>query len=487
MNPAPKSSAPTGSSWRRSLRTQLVAWNILALALLLAALGLIIRYTVQTTIMASVDRELNDRVRQALGHGPPPGPPPDDGDGDHFGPPPGARPPPQGANPYRPRIFDLEGRAVGPFDSTENPWDPTAIGDAAVNRIVYSNRTVSGVSLRILSVSVPPNRTPRAVVQAAYPLTDVRRAMGGVDRALLILIPVGLLCAGIGGAALRGRVLRRVRQMSQAAGSIGAHSFSAHLPVSGQDEFSELAETFNGMLGRLEGEYHKQQILAEQQRRFTADASHEMKTPLTIIKGNASMALNSQPAESEYHRSMVEIDLAADTMELLVRDLLLLARSDSRQLGRDRVELLAREVLDRAISRVSRQQAAPIAVTMDNPALTITGNEDELARLFANLLDNAIRHTSQDGKITIHAIKTADYVLVTITDNGSGIAPEHLPHLGERFYRVDRARARRDGGTGLGLSICRSIVEAHSGTIDFASQAGVGTMVSISIPNIPAS
>lgn len=485
MNPAPKSATAFGA-WRGSLRTQLVAWNILALALLLAALGLIIRYTVQTTIMASVDRELNDRVRQFFEHGPPPpGPPPGDrGRGAPFN---SSPPPPRSSNPYRPRLFDLAGRGVGPFGSQNAPWDSRAITQAGAERTaVFSSKTVDGVPLRILSVSFPPDGAPEGVIQVAYPLTDVDRAMGGLDRALLILIPVALLCAGIGGAALTDRVLRRVRQMSQAAARIGARSFSARLPVSGQDEFSELADTFNGMLGRLEGEYQKQQALVEQQRRFTADASHELKTPLTIIKGNTSMALNSQSAESDYRHSMVEIDHAADTMDRLVRDLLLLARSDSGQLGRDQVELLAREVLDRAISRVARPQAASIAVAVEDSALTITGNEDELIRLFANLLDNSIRHTPPNGKITVNAAQTEQCILVTVADNGSGIAAEHLPHLGERFYRVDSARARLDGGTGLGLSICRSIAEAHGGSIHFASAVNIGTTVTVSLPAGPS-
>src|SRR5262249_18756272 len=151
-----------------------------------------------------------------------------------------------------------------------------------------------------------------------------------------------LLCAGAGGAFLTDRVLRRVRRTAQAAERItvgGAEDFSARLPVIGSDEFSELAQTFNGLLGRLETAFHEQRRLLEQQkrsleqqRRFTGDASHELKTPLTVIRGRASLALSGESSEADYRRALEEIDRASEMMSHLVQDLLLLARSDGGQL-----------------------------------------------------------------------------------------------------------------------------------------------------------
>ena len=510
-------------SWtrrRQSVRTQLVWWNILALALLLGALGGVVRYLVGSTIMNSVDQDLDRRTHppgrrpgagpsgfdphrfdphrfDPHGFGGPQSGSPQSGHRGFgplgFGPPGEGRPPhsPDEAAPgehgsardsYRPRFFDLSGHSHGPFAASEPLWDRRTFALAKIGQTVYSTLTVSGEPVRVLSRPFPPQGPAQGVIQAAYPLTDVRRALAGLDKALLTLLPVALLCAGLGGAWLTDRVLRRVRRLTQAAGGIGARDLSERLPVTGRDEFSELADTFNGLLGRLETAFAAQQRLIEQQRRFTADASHELKTPLTIIQGNTSLALSGSPGQAEYRQAMQEIGSAAETMSRLVHDLILLAHSDAGRLGRDRIELLARDFLERAVARVPRAGSAPIRLRIADETLSVPGNEEELVRLFANLLTNAVHHTPPDGEITVTAERGGDRAVITVTDTGDGIAPEHLPHLGERFYRIDTARARTDGGTGLGLSISRGIVEAHGGTLAFESVVGQGTTVTVTLP-----
>ena len=496
---------------RQSVRTQLVWWNILALALLLGALGVVVRTLVRSTIMASVDRELDGRTRQILDRwhdGPPPGPPP----GQRPGPPPGQQPgpppnPPPGqlfdprppqerrgegpreehgprfdTSPYHPRRFDLDGHSLNPFHRVEPLWDPEGFALAKTGQSPHTTVVVNSEMIRVLSRPLLRRGSVEGVIQVPYPLADVGRALRGLDRALLTLLPVALLCAGLGGAWLTDRVLQRVRRLTQAAGQIGARDLSERLPVTGRDEFSELAETVNGLLGRLETAFGRQQRLIEQQRRFTADASHELKTPLTIIQGNTSLALSGHPDLAEYHQAMGEIGMAAETMSRLVRDLILLAQSDAGRLGQDQIELLLREVLERAVSCVPRLDAAAVCLILEDEALSTRGNEEELVRLFTNLLTNAARHTPPAGRITLTARHEGGAAVVSVTDTGDGIAPEHLMHLGERFYRVDSARARLDGGTGLGLSIARSIAEAHEGTLAFASVLGEGTTVTVTLP-----
>ena len=492
MSAAALASSPAPAGRRGSLRRQLIAWNILALALLLGALGVVIRYTARNFLMDSVDGQLERDAR----HAPPL--PPDHGrpmDRDGGGPPlfegdegPGDRrgfrgrrgPPGVNMNPYRWHHFDLQGRSVM-ADDTRPLWDPAAFALARQGQTRASTVFVDGESLRIFSAPAFERGRITAVIQSAYPLADVNLALAGMDRALLTLIPIGLLGAGMAGSLLTDRVLRRVRRTTQAAEQISARDFSARLPVSGNDEFSELAETFNGLLGRLEGAFQQQERLLEQQRRFTADASHELKTPLTVIKGTASMALAGRFAETTSRRSFQDIDRAADSMAHLVGDLLLLARSDGGQMGKNPISVPVREILERAISGVPRQ-GTPIEMDVEDEALCVTGNEMELIRLFSNLLDNAARCTPPEGAIRVTARAEETHVLVRIADTGVGIAPEHLPHLGERFYRVDAARSRPDGGSGLGLSICKSILEAHGGTLTITSAPGAGTTVSVSLP-----
>ncbi len=519
-----------------------MVWNILALTLLLGVLGAVVQQTVRSFLMQAVNRELERQVQQVrlpppsrerpprpdkpngpliakhlsdqrwrgsingphppglrlsrVGYtfpvfqfshydefsGSPPHPPHEHAEEEHFpGPPPLDRrssPPPRESGPYRPHHFDLYGESIVPFD--ERPlWDAAGFAQAKRGRKHFSTIEFNGESLHVLSEPVRERDMVVAVVQMAYPLADVQLAIAGLDRALLTLIPLGLLFAGLGGSYLTTRVLRRVHLATQAARDITGGDFSTRLPVSGQDEFSDLADTFNNLLNRLQHAFEQQQHLLEQQRRFTADASHKLKTPLTVIKGTASLMLQSQPTAAGYWSAFHNIDHATETMSQLVQDLLLLARADGGQLGKDPIELLVRDMLDSAILGVAPTGAA-ITVQIPDETLTVMGNERELVRLVSNVLKNATQHTPSEGTITITTRAAGEYIRISIQDTGPGIAPEHLLHLGERFYRVDAARA--EGGTGLGLSICREIVEAHRGAMQIESTLGVGTTVRIELP-----
>jgi len=510
---------------RGSIRTQLVVTNIAVLTVLMVLLGVIIHFAVASTILKSVDSQLEARARGMAGMRRPPGPPGGDhgpgpgfpfdhppDDHDHGQLDPGAMPtalgrhvfangrpddhgprdwgphPPTPADArefreqskFRPRRFTLDGKSADPFPIYA-PWSSAAFVRSRAGAVVLATITVDGQRYRMMSLPYPLRGPAEGVIQDVYPLADIDRAMRGVDRVLWTLSPLALLLAGLAGWVLTGRVLGRVSHMTIAAARIGAEDFSRRIPVSGRDEFSQLGETFNSLLGRLQGAIEHEKQVAELQRRFTADASHEFKTPLTIIKGNTDMALTGPSTESDYRDALREIDQAADTMSGLVRDLLLLARADAGRLAQSPIDVLLIEVIGRAVNAVKRQGAAKVIVDIPGD-LTVHGNEDELTRLFTNLLDNALRYTPSDGTVTASATVDDGTVRITVKDMGAGIAPEHLPHLGERFYRIDSARARTDGGTGLGLSICKSIVEAHGGSLTFDSATGEGTTVTVVLP-----
>jgi heavy metal sensor kinase len=320
------------------------------------------------------------------------------------------------------------------------------------------------------------------VVQLALPLTGMYNDLARLSGTLLMLFPLALLVAALGGAFLTDRALRPVRHVTQAAAQIGASDLSERLPVKGRDEFSELAATFNEMLGRLEQAFTRQARTLEQQRRFTADASHELRTPLTIIKANTSLALEEERSNAEYRRALAAADRAADTTTRIVQDLLLLARGDAGQLRLDRRPIRLGEVLERAAESFRIPTSPPITVQLSDPSLIAPVDPHHLLRLFNNLLENAVRHTPLTGRITLSAFVEKDGVVVRVRDTGEGILPQHLPHVCERFYRVDTARTRRQGGTGLGLAICQSIVEAHSGSLTIESRGGQGTTVTIRLP-----
>lgn len=543
MKPTPRRfAARLPARWKRSLgslRTQLILWNVIALSLMLGGLGVVCRYAILQFLMQSVNHELERGIDvftrpPRSKHAPPPAPPgeepgrrppfgeehrevpphehgpeadnpgeynspdnlPENGvagsrsdrppvdfhDGDHHG-----HGPPDMSNPYRPHHYEQNGMSEAARD-TRPVWDKAGLASALKGDTVFNTVILDEEPVRVLSAPAFNRQGKRGVVQNAYPLKEVYRALSGVDTVLLLLIPLGLLGAGWMGSALTNRVLRRVQWMTQAAGRIGmergAGGFARRLPVVGSDEFAELADTFNGMLGRLDTAFQEQKQLLELQQRFTADASHELKTPLTIIKGRAGLALGRETTDEKSRRTFQEISSAADNMAQLVQDLLLLARSDEGQMAQDRRELLIVEILETAREQALQENRASITLDAQPETLTVTGNQSELARLFRNLLDNAVRYTPAEGAITVTARSRQNVVIVTVTDTGSGIAPEHLPHLGTRFHRVDASRTRPTGGTGLGLSICRSIVEAHGGTLTFASQLGVGTTVTVVLPGI---
>lgn len=311
---------------------------------------------------------------------------------------------------------------------------------------------------------------PDVYLQRSESLAQVHAELNRLTRTLLTMIPIAIVIAGAGGMFLTGRALAPIRAVTQAAARIGVEDLSERLPVRGKDEFAKLEETFNGMLARLEASF-------ERQKRFVADASHELKTPLTVIKANSSLALSDPELTADYRETLIEIDRAADRTGRIVQDLLLLARTDHGQLPLKESEVALEPFFSRVVSEARKLTVDGAPITVQVGKETVWGDVHLLHRLLLNLLDNALRHTHKAGTIQVRAL--ADGFIVT--DTGEGISPEHLAHLGERFYRVDSARARTGGGTGLGLAISRAIVEAHGGTLEIQSELGKGTTVRVTL------
>jgi two-component system OmpR family sensor kinase len=488
----------------KSVRVRLILWNVTVLGIVLAGFGVALCYTAQASQASDIDRELAHRAHgfcSAWGHDGPdhagrepgpwfPGPrwgrrrepPPDRRSAS---PPPGPWSPPVESAPQhdfrRPRLVSLEGRPLGPY-SQDQPWDSAALTPAAGGQERFSCVHVDGEPVRVFSAPLRRAGLVEGVIQVAYPLAENRRLNDGLLRTFLALILPGLLVAALGGLFLTDRALRPVREVTQAAAQIGAEDLACRLPVSGRDEFSELATTFNGMIARLEHAFQDLQEAYEQQRRFTSDASHELRTPLTAIKANTSLALCGSRSTVEYREALQAADQAADLMSRVVQDLLLLARSDAGRLGMERKPVGVEAILRRAMSVAPGRGSAPVDLRLEDPELAVEGDADHLTRLFVNLLENAGGHTPSDGRITLTAGALGSRVEIAVQDNGEGISPEHLPHVGKRFYRVDAARARVHGGTGLGLAICRSIALAHGGTLNIESAPGAGTTVRVILP-----
>lgn len=478
----------------RSVRVRLTLWNMGVLALMLVALGAFVRLSVQVGLSTDIDRRLAGEaagMKRLFAHHPP---------GDHgflpfdhgsgtlgFGPgPPDGRPPDDDIphNDRHPRDFDLQGRSFHPRDKM---LDPAGFARARRGEAVYGTVRDGQDNVRVLSIPRRRNGKIVAVTEFANSLAQAHAEVARVTRTLLTLFPFVLLISGIGGAFLTARALRPVRRLAQAASRIEAENLAQRLPISGDDEFGHLAETFNSLLARLQDAFQRQEQAFEQQRRFTADASHELRTPLTIIKANTSLALTAADVSPALRRRFETVDGAADRMTRLIQDLLLLARSDAGQLTYATTPTRLSEVLEASGAAIQGLEPPPVIFDISPPTLEVLGHADALVRLFNNLLENAARHTPSTGRITVSARRTdGGMAVVEVADTGAGIAPEDLLHLTERFYRIDASRARVQGGTGLGLSICRSIVEAHGGQMTFRSRVGAGTTVRVTLPAAPS-
>jgi heavy metal sensor kinase len=308
-------------------------------------------------------------------------------------------------------------------------------------------------------------RDGRYRIRFALPLLQYESAVEQFGFVTFISIPIVLLVAAGGGMWMSRRALQPVDRVIREAREINEQNLDRRLPLPrSRDELYELSQTFNEMLDRLERSFRR---IAE----FTADASHELRTPVALLRASADVALRNPRTADEYHDTLASILAESERMTILIEDLLALARSDSEMLPKERLDLA--EPLREAIV-LNGAPAPPPAL----PHVFIDGNRAALQRLFMALLDNAIKYTPS-GDISVELTAGAT---VIIRDGGIGIAAADLPHVFERFYRGDKSRSRASGGSGLGLAIARRIAELHGGTITATSVEGRGSEFRVTLP-----
>jgi signal transduction histidine kinase len=277
---------------------------------------------------------------------------------------------------------------------------------------------------------------------------------------------------------------RRLQTLEAAAHRLGAGDLAAHAPADGHDEIARLAEAFNRMAAQLDARDQALQVSDDLRRQMLADVSHELKTPLTVVAGFLEtlqdMELDSRQ-RARYLNLMVE---QARNMQRLVDDLLTLSALESDQnapveTSFDVVPLLLAISAD---AKALAEGRHTVTLDIGEPA-TIVGNRDELASAFGNLASNAVRYTPDGGEVRLAwRVDASGRGEFSVTDNGIGIAPEHVPRLTERFYRVDRGRSRAGGGTGLGLAIVKHVLLRHQAEFDVMSELGKGSTFTVILP-----
>lgn len=334
--------------------------------------------------------------------------------------------------------------------------------------------------LRVYFAPIVVNGQTVGIVQVARSLQAQQQVLEQLGKNLFILFALALALAAGGGYWLTGMALRPIKEATATALAITrTGNLSRRVPVRTQrhDEIGALINTFNEMLDRLEA-------LFEKQRRFSADISHELRSPLTTILGNISLLQRAETLPDEERADMIqEIRSEAERMHRLISDLLLLSQAESGQhpLHLELVEL--DRILVEAFRLAQRRAGDRLDIRLVHAdRAVVRGDADRLRQVLDNLLNNAIRYTPDGGRIELGLICDKDWAVIRVQDTGQGIAAEDLPHIFDRFYRADKARTRAAGGTGLGLSIVKWLVEAHRGQIHVESTLGEGSTFEILLP-----
>lgn len=377
------------------------------------------------------------------------------------------------------RLLDADGRVMLTSDASNGLPDPWPVPARPSTEMLI--RTESGSNLAAHSRTGSqwiewPDGSIR-IVQATYLLDQVNASLNRFLQICAAALGAAAVLALIGGRMLAERSLRPVANMVSAARKISVGNLRNRLDrTQAGDELDVLAATFNEMIERIERQ-------VAQIRQFTADAAHELRTPLAALRGSAEVALSSERSTEELRTTIAESIEEFDRLSRIADDLLLLARADAGQefIRRKpmRLDVAVADVVDlfaplAAERGVSLQCATGIA-------LWIEGDDGRLRQMVGNLLDNAIKHTPTGGRVDVELSAPNGSAELTVRDTGAGIAPEHLPHVFDRFYRADGARTRM-GGAGLGLAISRTIADAHSGSIQLESAPCKGTTVRVMLP-----
>ncbi len=456
----------------KTLRVRIALWTTALVLLILAAFGAFIYFNLSRNLIAAIDNSLSVSATVAISevkvrNGQLRAFPADDSE----------------ILPLSERgltiiVISQDGqvlRALGPHRDIVIPVTRTISGNLLGSFMTYNDRKGENGLVRVLILQVLDNGQVMGWVQVIQSLQPVQDALRLLLTNLIIGAILLVLFAALGGYLLAGQALSPIDHISQTAQKIvGGEDLSArlNLPDSG-DEVGRLAATFDAMLARLDGSFRRE-------RQFIADASHELRTPLAAMQAILGVVREGVRPPNEYRLAMDDLAMETDRLRGLVEDLLCLARGeDSTTLSREPVNLsnLLTDVIDSL--RPLAEAKELVFHSQVTEGLTINGDMDALIRLFMNLVDNAIKYT-EHGEITVGARAEGKEITVNVMDTGIGIPAQHLPHIFDRFYRVNPARP--SGGAGLGLAIAWQIAQFHGGRLEVASTLGKGSVFTVTLP-----
>jgi heavy metal sensor kinase len=382
------------------------------------------------------------------------------------------------------QILDESGRVGGRSTNLRNVQVPLSVQTlqaASKGRTTFETvQVMGGYPLRLVTMPITEDGRMMGIVQVGSSLEGVEDALHQLFLILLIAVPTALLFASAGGLFLANKVLRPVDEITQIARRIGSGDLSQRIRIKRvNDELGRLAATFNEMIAKLEESFRRV-------KHFTADASHELKTPLTILRGEVEVGLKKKRTLKEYQRILNSNLEETNRMSRIVDDLLTLSRADMGELTMEREEVelssLAREVWDDL--QILAQERGVLLKFMGDGFTKVEGDPLFLRQLILNITENGLKYTPAGGEVELKVKGERDQgvVRIFVSDTGVGIAPKDRKRVFDRFFRADKARSRETGGTGLGLSICQWIVQAHEGQIAVKSKVGKGSTFTVTLP-----
>ena len=492
-----------------SIRWRLQIWYGLILLAVLAGFGATAYQLERGRVFKRVDDGLQQRIGALAsvlhppprGRGPlgPPGGPRFDGgpeDQSPDNPPPDRRPndnhPGQPAR--GPREFHLQPQQAALFDESDTNGFYYVVWRRDGEELARSTNAPAGIQkpagrpqgpggsprpeppsmrgdFREQTLVTPPGEAFLVGRSIAPELAQLRR-----DALLLTGVGAGILFLGLlGGWWLASRAIRPIASISSAAAKISAGDLSQRINVSEtESELGRLASVLNSTFARLDTAF-------TQQRQFTSDAAHELRTPVAVMLTQTQTTLNRERSGAEYRETLESCQRAAQRMRRLIESLLELARLDAGQQQMKRLKFdLAQTARDCVTLIEPLANERQVKIFCDVPPLKCVGDSERLAQVITNLLTNAITYNKENGEVRVSGEAKSGCAILTVRDTGVGISGADLPHVFDRFYRADSSRT--SGNTGLGLAISKAIVEAHGGTIEATSQLNVGTSFTVRLP-----
>jgi heavy metal sensor kinase len=462
-----------------TIRTKLTFWYTTLLTISILAFGVIFSYTLSRIIIDGADKRITS-VADILARGV-------------------LRPPrtlslPEHFDLIFERFFGIktagnyiqvitpDGRIEAKSSTLEDfnlPLSKSAYFNALHGRVSYeTTKTTANFPIRIVTYPIMSEGRLDGILQVGASMEGTQEIVHATFYLFIFGGPITILLAGIIGWFLAGKTLKPVDKITQLARKIGAENLNERLKAPGpRDEIGRLAETFNEMIARLERSFR-------QMKQFTADASHELKTPLTIMKGEIEVSLKTEKSIEGLRAVLLSTLEETDRMSYIVKNLLDLARADT-----DEMPLLLKEVrLDQIISerfenslKLAMDKGLELRIAKNTP-VTVSGDPVALGQLIFNLINNAVKYTENGGRVELSLDTDKDSAIIKVADTGIGISKEDIPYILDRFYRVDKARTGGAGGAGLGLSICKGIVDAHGGRMEIESELGKGTTFIVYLP-----